>query len=45
MSVLEYQALTIEGRDYDAAYSDYWNSTADEDGKSGYLFSGMISFL
>jgi amidase len=33
MSLLEYQALTIEGRDYEAAYSDYWNTTADEDGQ------------
>jgi amidase len=33
MSLLEYQALTVEGRDYEAAYSDYWNSTANDDGK------------
>ncbi|KAE8154450.1 amidase signature domain-containing protein [Aspergillus avenaceus] len=29
MSLLEYQALTIEGRDYEAAYSDYWNETSN----------------
>ncbi|WEW57130.1 amidase [Emydomyces testavorans] len=33
ISLLEYHALTIEGRDYEAAYSDYWNSTANEDGQ------------
>lgn len=32
--MLEFQDLTIQGRDYCAAYSDYWNSTADEDGQS-----------
>ncbi|KAK3307120.1 amidase signature domain-containing protein [Chaetomium strumarium] len=33
MSLLEYQNLTIEGLEYEAAYSDYWNSTAAEDGQ------------
>jgi amidase len=34
MSLLEYQKLTLEGLEYEAAYSDYWNSTAaDEDGQ------------
>lgn len=37
ISLLDYQALALEGRDYEAAYSDYWNSTALED--------GMIIFL
>lgn len=32
--VLAYQDLTIQGRDYEAAYSDYWNSTVNQDGKS-----------
>lgn len=32
ISLLEYHALTVEGRDYEAAYLDYWNATADEDG-------------
>jgi hypothetical protein len=45
MSLLEYQALTIEGRDYEAAYSDYWNSTTDEDGKWQDLSSGVVPFL
>lgn len=27
-----YQRLTVEGRDYEASYSDYWNSTSDSDG-------------
>ncbi|CZR51505.1 related to general amidase [Phialocephala subalpina] len=34
MPLLQYQDLTLEGRDYCAAYSDYWNATADdEDGQ------------
>ncbi|KAF8432859.1 amidase signature domain-containing protein [Terfezia claveryi] len=32
INLLEYQKLTLEGRDYSAAYSDYWNST-DDDGQ------------
>ncbi|KAK4205074.1 Acetamidase [Triangularia verruculosa] len=28
MDLLEYQRLTLEGLDYEQAYSDYWNSTA-----------------
>lgn len=31
--LLVYQDLTIQGRDYEAAYSDYWNSTVNQDGK------------
>lgn len=34
MSLLKYQRLTIEGRDYEAAYLDYWNATGHEDGIS-----------
>ncbi|PGH14985.1 hypothetical protein AJ79_02665 [Helicocarpus griseus UAMH5409] len=34
MSLLEYQRLTLEGRDYEAAYSDYWNSLTEEDGQA-----------
>ncbi|KAI9769988.1 MAG: hypothetical protein M1840_003699 [Geoglossum simile] len=34
INLLEYQDLTIQGRYYSAAYSDYWNATADgEDGQ------------
>ncbi|KAF8451454.1 amidase signature domain-containing protein [Kalaharituber pfeilii] len=34
ISLLEYQRLTLEGRDFSAEYSDYWNSTAEnEDGQ------------
>ena len=29
----EYQDLTLEGLDYECAYSDYWNSTAAADGQ------------
>lgn len=32
MDLLEYQDLTLQGLDYEARYSDYWNSTAEEDG-------------
>lgn len=31
-SLLEYQAATLESLAYEAKYSDYWNSTANEDG-------------
>jgi amidase len=31
MNLLKYQDLTLEGRDYSAAYSDYWNATADDE--------------
>lgn len=31
--LLAYQDLTIQGRDYEVAYSDYWNSTVNQDGK------------
>jgi amidase len=33
LSLIKYQELTVEGRDYEAAYSDYWNSTGDDDGQ------------
>ncbi|KAK3371231.1 amidase signature domain-containing protein [Lasiosphaeria ovina] len=29
MDLLKYQSLTLEGLEYEAAYSDYWNSTAE----------------
>jgi amidase len=36
MDLLKHQDLTLEGRGYCEAYSDYWNATAnDEDG--GYM--------
>ncbi len=31
--LLEYQDLTLQGLEYERAYSDYWNSTAAEDGQ------------
>jgi amidase len=34
ISLLEYQDLTVKGLEYESEYSDYWNSTAEEDGKS-----------
>ncbi|KAI0384934.1 amidase signature domain-containing protein [Hypomontagnella monticulosa] len=33
MDLLEYQDLTLQGLEYEAAYSDYWNSTAEQDGQ------------
>ncbi|KAH8157236.1 hypothetical protein CIB48_g11014 [Xylaria polymorpha] len=33
MSLLEYQDLTLQGLRYEAEYSDYWNSTLEQDGK------------
>ncbi|SPQ25315.1 e2c75827-595e-449a-97b6-d64331a02715 [Thermothielavioides terrestris] len=33
LPLLEYQKLTLEGLEYEAAYSDYWNSTAADDGQ------------
>lgn len=34
MPLLKYQDWTIKGKAYCAAYSDYWNSTANDDGLS-----------
>lgn len=34
LGLLEMQDLTLQGLEYEAAYSDYWNSTADEDGQT-----------
>ncbi|KAI1170162.1 amidase signature domain-containing protein [Nemania sp. FL0916] len=33
MDLLKYQDLTLQGLDYECKYSDYWNSTSDEDGQ------------
>ena len=33
IGLLEYQDLTLQGLAYEREYSDYWNSTADEDGE------------
>ncbi|KAK8136419.1 amidase [Apiospora sp. TS-2023a] len=33
IGLLEYQDLTLQGLDYEAQYSDYWNSTGDGDGQ------------
>ncbi|TRX93444.1 hypothetical protein FHL15_005719 [Xylaria flabelliformis] len=35
ISLPEYQDLTVQGLQYEAEYSDYWNSTAEQDGKFG----------
>lgn len=34
INLLEYQDLTLQGLDYESEYSDYWNATSEEDGKS-----------
>lgn len=31
LGLLQYQDLTVEGLKYEAAYSDYWNSTVQGD--------------
>ncbi|RYC59146.1 hypothetical protein CHU98_g7066 [Xylaria longipes] len=33
INLLEYQDLTLQGLQYEAVYSDYWNSTVEPDGK------------
>ena len=33
--LLEYQNLTVEGRNYEAEYCDYWNSTRCDKGMIG----------
>ncbi|KAL2021891.1 hypothetical protein VTK56DRAFT_6486 [Thermocarpiscus australiensis] len=33
IDAIEYQRLTLEGLEYEAAYSDYWNSTAKDGGQ------------
>ncbi|KAI8630724.1 amidase signature domain-containing protein [Xylariaceae sp. FL1651] len=33
MSLLDYQDLTLQGLEYESRYSDYWNSTAEQDGQ------------
>ena len=37
MGLLEYQDFTLQGLEYEIQYSDYWNATAEEDGKGLYL--------
>jgi amidase len=39
INLLKYQDLTLEGRDYCAAYADYWNASAEEDGQYHAPFS------
>ncbi|KAL8962306.1 MAG: hypothetical protein Q9193_001273 [Seirophora villosa] len=33
ISLLDYQDLTLQGKAYNEAYYDYWNSTSDDDGQ------------
>lgn len=37
LGLLEYQDLTLQGLEYEAQYSDYWNSTAEHDGNPARL--------
>lgn len=37
MGLLDFQDMTLKGLDFEARYSDYWNSTGDEDGESYVL--------
>lgn len=39
ISLLEYQDLTLEGLDYEIRYSDYWNSSAEDDGMFHQAYS------
>lgn len=32
-SLLDYQKYTVKGLEYEAGYTDYWNSTAADDGE------------
>lgn len=38
MPLLDYQDLTLQGIRYCEAHSDYWNSTAEDDGLCILLF-------
>ncbi len=42
--LLKYQDLTMEGLEYEHKYSDYWNSTAGDDGKPKLLAPNALSF-
>ncbi|KAL9633195.1 MAG: hypothetical protein Q9164_004847 [Protoblastenia rupestris] len=43
--LLEYQDLTIQGKTYNDAYSDYWNSTAGDDGMFFHSRSFFVRVL
>ena len=43
MSLIEYHNLTVEGRNYEAAYSDYWNATTEDDGKLIKIYNYQLS--
>lgn len=34
MGLLDFQDATLQGAEFEARYSDYWNSTGDDDGRS-----------
>ncbi|KAL8987983.1 MAG: hypothetical protein Q9177_002874 [Variospora cf. flavescens] len=40
--LLEYQDLTLQGRAYNEAYYDYWNSTSNDDVHSGQLVDAVV---
>lgn len=37
MGLLDFQDMTLTGLDFEARYSDYWNSTGAKDGGSRVL--------
>ena len=45
MPVNEYQNLTIEGRQYEEKYLDYWNSTSKDDGRAHVLNSVLLKLI
>lgn len=40
MGLLDFQDFTLQGLEFEAKYSNYWNSTGDQDGVS---FSPRVS--
>ena len=45
MPLLEYQRKTVEAREYQNAYADYWNSTGTDDGRDPYVLYPLCSSL
>ncbi|KAK2744815.1 hypothetical protein FQN57_004139 [Myotisia sp. PD_48] len=44
-SLLEYQNMVLESRDYCTAYAEYWNSTNQDDGEYSNLLPSPLLFL
>lgn len=43
--LLEYQKRTVQGLEYEAGYSDYWNSTAEDDGEFRIIGGWIVVLL